>query len=105
MTLTLELSPELEQRLQTQAQAHGQDVQAFAIAVLERSAPEIKAPDANGLSPRQRAARRLYGCLPSNGHKVDDFLHERRQEAEREMQATAARQAPAGGQERQERAA
>lgn len=38
MILTLELPPELEERLEAKAQVHGQDVRTFALAVLQREA-------------------------------------------------------------------
>ena len=94
MTLTIEVPPELEERLQSQAEKQGQDVQAYALAVLAREAGQLThngKPMANQLSARQQAAQRGYGMLKGDGHTVDDFLRERREEADMEMQQAARR--------------
>ena len=89
MSLLIELPPEWERVLEKEAAAHGQKSGDYAAEILRRTLP---APDENGhekrpLTPRQQAVMRLYGSLKGNGRTVDDFLRERREEAEREMRA------------------
>ena len=81
MTLTLELPPELEQRLQAEAQAQGQNLQSFALSLLEQ-----KTPATNSLHDKSRKRRVLtgYGKFAGIGGTVDEFLEERHAEAERE---------------------
>lgn len=88
--MILQIPPELEQRLAAQAQAQGQDTQTFALALLERGKLEPTQEPPPALSPRQQAARAGYGMFAGDGRTVDDFLRERHEEAEREMQATNA---------------
>jgi hypothetical protein len=107
MTLILELAPEVERLIEDEAaRAHRSvaDVAAtwLSEAARARQAQQAVALDANGqtsstpasnppddaghnLTPRQQAARRGYGMLAGRGGTVDDFLAERRAEAEREM--------------------
>ena len=87
MTLTIELSPELEQRLQVQAQAHSQDVAAFVLAVLERNAPASLVTPRHASTPRQRAALAGYGKFAGCGFSSTDLLRDRREAATREMKA------------------
>lgn len=90
MTLTIELSPQMEQQLRAIAAANGQEPSAYAVTLIERALERIdeaNGSQANGssLSPRQQAVQRLCGMLPSDGHAVDRFLAERHEEAEQEM--------------------
>lgn len=80
MTLTLELSPELEQRLQAEAQAQGQDGQAFALSLLEQRTPTTDSPHDKS---RRRRVLTGYGKFAGLGSTVDEFLEERHAEAER----------------------
>lgn len=46
MTISLELSPQTQQRLETLASKHGQPLEAYVSALLEKTAPPIDAPPA-----------------------------------------------------------
>jgi len=88
MSLLVELPPEWEQVLEREAAAHGQDAGDYAASLLRRVLQKpSEQKEASGLTPRQQAAMRGYGMLKGDGRTVDDFLRERREEAEREMRA------------------
>ena len=89
MSLIIELSPEWQRVLENEATAHGQNASDYAAEILRRTLPT---PQENGhkkrpLTARQQAVMRGYGMLKGDGRTVDEFLHERRDEAEREMRA------------------
>ena len=52
MTLTLELTPELEQQLQHEATRHGQETEAYALLLLQNALPE---PSYETRTPEERA--------------------------------------------------
>ena len=94
MTLTLELSPDVERALEAEAARRGVSPPVVAGEVLSEWAQERNGQSTltqSALTPRQQAALRGYGLLAGRARTVDDFLRERRAEAEREMQATATR--------------
>lgn len=72
MTLTLELPSALAQRLQAEAQAHGQDVQAFALAVLERSTPSDY-EDSEEFLPTHHAAEFVETTLADRLEAIAEF--------------------------------
>ncbi len=82
MTLNLELAPELEREIAQQAQQHGQSIAEYVTTMLrEKTAKPTK--------PRRKATG--YGMFAGRGRTVDDFLAERRAEAELEMEQAEAR--------------
>lgn len=76
MTLTLELAPELEQEIARQAEQQGQSVSEYVMAMLREKTPAPAKP---------RRVTTGYGMFAGCGRSVDDFLAERREEAETEM--------------------
>lgn len=76
MTLNLELAPELEEKIAQQAQQQGQSVAEYVTAMLRE---KTEAP------AKPRRELKGYGMFAHLGPRVDDFLAERREEAETEM--------------------
>lgn len=87
MTLTIELAPEVEKRLEAEARRRGQRVEEFARTVLERAVPESdlyagltrKTPEdfrrlaeAQGVSPVSQFED-LVGDFWPEGEDLDDF--------------------------------
>lgn len=106
MTLILELSPDTERAIEQEAQQRGVNAAIVAGEVLsvwaqtkQQNGTAVTGEAINGegaqstLSPRQQAAMRGYGMLAGRGRTVDDFLRERREEAEMEMQQATRRDA------------
>ncbi|HEX8236422.1 MAG TPA: hypothetical protein VF600_10725 [Abditibacteriaceae bacterium] len=93
MTLIIEVAPAVENALQAQAVQRGVSVQELAAAVLRDYVVHIANGETNSdkQSKRQQAAQQGFGILAGGGRSVEDFLRERHEEAEREMQATAGR--------------
>jgi len=72
MTLTLELSPDVERALEEKAHSAGMDLPTYATGVLEQKA-------------RRSAARpKLLGKYARLPGSVDDFLREKHAERDRE---------------------
>ncbi len=76
MTLTLELSEELEKALQEQAKQRGMSAEQVALQMLQ---PLVQAE-------KPRNVLKAYGRLKGRERTVDDFLRERRKEVELENQ-------------------
>ena len=93
MTLIIEVAPEVESALQAQAVQRGVSVPELAAAVLRDYAVRTTNGETNGerQSERQQAARRGIGMLAGGGRTVEDFLRERHEEAQHEMQAATER--------------
>ena len=53
MTVTLDLKPEIEQRVKAEANAHGLSVEDYILKVLEREAPNSEANFAQTASPEE----------------------------------------------------
>jgi hypothetical protein len=79
MSLTIELPPEIEKQVEERAAQNGQSAEEFAVALLSRgvATPQIEKP---------RRVLRGRGLFAGSGRTVDDFLAERRAEAEMEME-------------------
>ena len=81
--MTLEIPTELEARLERAARERGTDAQAFALETLKNAFVEqqdVKTQEAK----KQSAIDRLYGSLADSDFTVDEFLHERSEEARKE---------------------
>lgn len=82
MTLTLEIAPELEREIEQQAQQQGQSVAEYVAAMLREKVLN-SSPQQTSAKPRRVASG--FGKYAGRGRTVDDFLAERRAEAEMEM--------------------
>lgn len=90
MTHRLDLSPELEAKLQALAAQRGADADATALQVLAEGLEAVQAQEAQlereEVRRRQRAAAvEGFGKMAGLGGTVDDLLRERHEEARREM--------------------
>ena len=84
MTLTLELSPELEQRARADAAARRVPLEVLAAAALEafvNSSPQASRDDE---AARLAAIDAGYGMFRGCGQSVDEFLVERHAEGEKD---------------------
>lgn len=77
MSITLELTPELEATITRAAKLRGTDAQAFVLEAATRAAETAEAE-------RQAALGRLRGRLKGQGGSVNDFLAERSAEGRQE---------------------
>jgi len=82
MTLTIELSPEIEQQLQAAALRQGQDPASFARAAVEEKLRRVALPSPDNVAhPREEQAldqvlTGLTGTIRSNGGKGGSRLSE-----------------------------
>ncbi|MBV9864883.1 MAG: hypothetical protein JO316_06005 [Abitibacteriaceae bacterium] len=71
MTLTIDLSPEIEQQLAAKAQQNGQSLQEYALTVLVRDSQVIKAIEDVPASPRCQRVLQGYGKLAQHGPTIE----------------------------------
>ena len=99
MTHRLDLSPELEAKLQALAAQRGADADATALQVLEEHlrevpvAPPVEEESAAEALGREEVRRRQreaavegYGKMAGIGPSVDEFLREKHEETRRETE-------------------
>ncbi len=88
MTLTIKIPPDVESALKARALRLGVPVERYAAGVLRRDVESNGAPyeAARSASPSSR----LRGMLSHLPGTVDEFLLERHQEAQRELDKDAA---------------
>ena len=88
MTLTLELPTEIEAALRADAAAHGVEPSQWALGMLaERYQMKREADE----TARRKRVAAGYGKYAGLGSTVDEFLREKHEETEREMQLEAER--------------
>lgn len=71
MTLTIDLSPEVEQQLAAKAQQNGQGLQEYALTVLVKDAQGIKAVENVPASPRRKRVLQGYGKFAQHGPTIE----------------------------------
>lgn len=95
MTLILELPPATEARLREAARARGLALEAAVTEALESwSDQQVVAPakDVDDARARRLAAiKRAHGMFQDRGRTSDDFVRERHEEAQRELEKDEAR--------------
>lgn len=79
MSLILELAPELEEMVVQKAQQNGQTVSEFAATIFREN---VVAP----VAAKPRRIAQGYGMFAGSGRRVEEFLAERKAEAELEME-------------------
>ena len=84
MTYTIELDAQTEQTLEERAQQRGVSVQALLSEIVESYTQSEK--------PSRVTAASIRGKYTDGGRTVDDFLRERREEAEVEIQQSKDRE-------------
>ena len=93
MTLILELPPESEARLRDIARARNLAVEEAATQALDQWMQQQNAPDAEAIKARRRAAiAKVRGMFKDRNWSSDDFLREKHEEAQRELEKDEARQ-------------
>jgi hypothetical protein len=83
MTLTIQIPPEVEAAITAKAERLGMPVEHYAAGVLQRDAQ-------SSTDATVRIPVRARGLLAGAQGSVDEFLRERHEEAEREIQKDAA---------------
>jgi hypothetical protein len=88
MTVSLEVPPEVEERLKAAADRAGQSVGDYLRTQLEKLLPPADTEATPPETPEERRAR-VYGFAGKYAHlpfTVDDFLREKHEEARREAE-------------------
>ena len=88
MTHRLDLSPELEAKLQALAAQRGADADETVLQVLAEALSDVEAPAA-----RARKPLRGHGKYAAPGFTVEALLQERREEARRESERESQQEA------------
>lgn len=87
MTLTLEISPEVEAELMQAATSAGRELPVWIVeAAREKAAQDQESGVETEAQRRKEAAFAALGMFAGRGRTVDDFLADRRAEAELEME-------------------
>lgn len=87
MTLTLEISPEVEAELTRAATSAGRELPVWIVeAAREKAAQNEMGEEKTEAQQRKEAAFAALGMFADRGRTVDDFLADRRAEAELEIE-------------------
>lgn len=89
MTHQLDLTAELEAKLQALAEQRGQDVSTTTLQVLAEALSDVEAPAP--VAAKAPRVLRGYGKFAGRGGTVDDLLREKHEETRREMEREDAR--------------
>ena len=79
MSLILELAPELEEMVVQKAEQNGQSVSDYFAAILRENIPVP-------ITAKPRRVAQGYGMFAASGRRVEEFLAERKAEAELEIE-------------------
>lgn len=87
MTLNLELPPETEARLREIARAHNLAVEEATTQALEQwMRQQSVAADDEAKARRRAAIKKARGMFKDRGRTSDDFLREKHEETQRELE-------------------
>ncbi len=84
MTLTLEISPEVELELTRAAAQAGRGLSEWILDMAREKAARSQHEDDEAEARRLEAADRAFGMFAGDGRTVDDFLADRHAEGEAE---------------------